>query len=170
LRFIGKTVHGIYNDTDDDCEGLDVAIIDQLYGTHGKKTLRPEGQTGAGQGADDIDNEQLDDSASVGEDSPEELRESLGELAARIALRIKDNIRHDPVRVARHSTPFLNDEIEALFQETLNRVKSEGVIPSHYGICEDEWEDGYPPYEILQTGRQGQRELRISLPDDVWRP
>jgi hypothetical protein len=167
LRFIGKTLHGVYDE--DDCEGVDPVVIDQLYGTHGTRIVRREGQTGAGHPDDDIEDEDVSDSSSDDESSVD-LTETMGEFAARIAAEVRKNVRHEPVRVARHSSPFPTEKVHVLFCETLERVREEGIVPINYGICEDEWEDGYPPYEILGIGKRAQGQLRISLPDDVWRP
>jgi hypothetical protein len=168
LRFIEKTVHGIYHE--DDCSGVDPAVIDQFYGTHGRRTVRRAGQTGAGHAANDDINNELSDVTTSSDEETSELAETMGEFVAQIAVAVKKNLRHEPVNVARHSSPFPNKQFYDLFTETLQMVCAEGVVPPNYGICEDEWEDGYPPYEILQVGKGAKKELRISLPDNIWRP
>jgi hypothetical protein len=38
-------------------------------------------------------------------------------------------------------------------------------------LIPDEWEDNeYPSVEIIRSGRRGGKELRVALPDFVWRP
>lgn len=35
----------------------------------------------------------------------------------------------------------------------------------------EEWENGtYPAFEILKSGRKRSKELRVALPDLIWRP
>ncbi|KAK7029110.1 hypothetical protein R3P38DRAFT_2368283, partial [Favolaschia claudopus] len=40
-----------------------------------------------------------------------------------------------------------------------------------YGLLREEWEgEIYPAFEIIKSGRKGSKELRVALPDSIWRP
>ncbi|KAJ7577912.1 hypothetical protein C8J56DRAFT_710462, partial [Mycena floridula] len=50
-------------------------------------------------------------------------------------------------------------------------LNESGYIPESYNLRPEEWdEDGYPAFEIIRTGRTSTKELRVSLPDEIWRP
>lgn len=57
------------------------------------------------------------------------------------------------------------------FDLSLGVSQSSGYLPQGYGLHSEEWEDGiYPSFEYIPAGRQGNKEMRISLPDHIWRP
>lgn len=44
-------------------------------------------------------------------------------------------------------------------------------VPPGFGLLLAEWENGeYPSVEEIKVGWKRQRQLVISLPDEVWRP
>ncbi|KAF9023504.1 hypothetical protein BDZ89DRAFT_890185, partial [Hymenopellis radicata] len=58
-----------------------------------------------------------------------------------------------------------------MFDDALRLAQSTGSIPHGYGMLPHEWEQGeYPSYELLPVGRRVGNELRINLPDEIWRP
>ncbi|KAK6981346.1 hypothetical protein R3P38DRAFT_2396312, partial [Favolaschia claudopus] len=43
--------------------------------------------------------------------------------------------------------------------------------PKYYHQGCEEWEgEMYPAFEIIKSGRKGSKELRVALPDSIWRP
>ncbi|KAJ7710720.1 hypothetical protein B0H17DRAFT_856711, partial [Mycena rosella] len=80
-----------------------------------------------------------------------------------------DHFHHEPVAVPMHKNPFSNNNLQ-LFNATLAEVTRLQVVPGGYGIRQEEWEDGiYPASEIIKSGRKGSKELRVTLPDSIWR-
>lgn len=132
----------------------------------GPHLRRSQNQTGAGLLPDEQpegDEEQQPDSDV--EPTPEEaLENQIGEDLA-------SNIRHAPVKVARHYSPFNDSIVEAIFLQTLEAVLSEPQkLPEDYGILEEEWEDeDYPEIESIRPGTSG-KELLIILPRVHWFP
>lgn len=94
------------------------------------------------------------------------------EFIDQIAADTAHNFLHDAVPVPKHQCPFRREETIEAFEIILNDIKSgRGAIPQGYYLRPNEWdEDGYPSYEIIRSGRRGAKELRIALPDQVWRP
>ncbi|KAJ6470499.1 hypothetical protein C8R45DRAFT_937408 [Mycena sanguinolenta] len=81
-----------------------------------------------------------------------------------IAADQRPDVRHDPVGVPSHGSPF-NSELEEIFFAGLEAVKSENIIP--YGFDLDL--DTYPARESIHLGRGGKR-ISVVLPSDVWWP
>lgn len=80
------------------------------------------------------------------------------------------HFHHEPVAVPKHKSPFDGDALE-LFNATLGEADHLQIIPPGYGLLQDEWEtETYPAFEILKSGRKGSKELRVALPDSIWRP
>lgn len=124
---------------------------------------RPRGATGAGHASDDeAEGEESDNHSEL--DLEEELENQIQADQAQ-------NIRHAPVKVARHESPFDDVEQEDMFLELLDAVISQPeVLPADYGVLEDEWEDeDYPETETIRTGTNG-KELVVVLPRDDWFP
>lgn len=58
-----------------------------------------------------------------------------------------------------------------VFAQVLGEISETGIIPAGYGIRPEEWEDGkYPSYEMIRSNRHGRKDLRVALPDGIWRP
>ncbi|KAJ7851392.1 hypothetical protein B0H14DRAFT_3451359 [Mycena olivaceomarginata] len=75
------------------------------------------------------------------------------------------------VSVPKHANPFDDDDTMGLFCDVLETAIREDIVPPGYGLLPEEWdEEGYPAFEILKSGRRGSKQLRIVLPDDIWRP
>ncbi|KAJ7146580.1 hypothetical protein C8R44DRAFT_600207, partial [Mycena epipterygia] len=160
MCLLGQVRDGIYLD---DCEGIHPNVIQRYYGTHGPEVYRLSGQTGAGQ----LDDEEFSAPASNdGDDSEEEdnLEEQIEDAHA-------ENFHHEAVPVPKHANPFDDDELMQLFYDSLESAIQDDLVPPGYGLLPQEWDDeGYPTFEILKSGRRGGRQLRVSLPDYIWRP
>ncbi|KAJ7769152.1 hypothetical protein DFH07DRAFT_736053, partial [Mycena maculata] len=159
LRFLGQTTEGLYADP---LDGIHPDAINRYYGVEGARQRR-HGATGAGHALDDEgDLEHSDDDSEL---DPEE------ELENQIQADQAGNIRHSPVKVARHKSPFEEPEQEAAFLELLDVVLSQPEVqPEDYGVLEEEWEDeDYPETETIHTGTNG-KELVVVLPRDDWLP
>ncbi|KAJ7485618.1 hypothetical protein FB451DRAFT_1023495 [Mycena latifolia] len=160
IRFLGQTTEGVY--ADDPLDGIHPDAISRYYGVEGPQR-RPRGATGAGHASDDEgDPEESDDESEL---DPEE------ELENQIQADQAENIRHAPVKVARHKSPFEELEHEEAFLELLEVVLSQPeVLPEDYGVVEEEWdEENYPETETIRTGTNG-KELVVVLPRDDWFP
>lgn len=179
MRLMGQLEHGLYVD---DCEGIHPDIIRQYYGTAGRPIQRAPHQTGAGHPSDEVysasgsTDGESDDGESEEEwedvDDEEDINaEDLQELPQLIAAEHDSHFHHKPVRVPKHASPFSSATLHDTFHQALAQVQEAGHIPEGFGILPDEWDDDqYPSHEIIRSGRQGTKELRIPLPDFVWRP
>ncbi|KAJ6455394.1 hypothetical protein C8R45DRAFT_1188039, partial [Mycena sanguinolenta] len=161
MCFIGQVRDGVYVN---DYEDVHPTVLQRYYGVHGPVARRAEGETGAGQ----LDDKDIPIPSSVEEDEEEsdddDLEQQIEEAHA-------ENFHHEPVSVPKHANPFPDDETMQLFHETLAAADGMDFIPPGYGLLPEEWEDGvYPSYEILKSGRRGSKQLRVALPDAIWRP
>ncbi|KAJ7742003.1 hypothetical protein DFH07DRAFT_870069 [Mycena maculata] len=159
IRFLGQTTQGIY--AVDPLDGIHPDAIKRYYGVEGAGRRPRNGQTGAGHASDD-EEENEDSDNDIEPDLEEELENQIQEDQAQ-------NIRHAPVKVARHHSPFEEREDEAAFLELLDIVITQpDVLPEGYGILPDEWEDeDYDEIETIRTGTNG-KELVVVLPRVEW--
>ena len=92
------------------------------------------------------------------------------DLEARIAAFVNRRVHGKEIVTPRHENPFKSNTNMETFEEALQSVRLEGVVPDGYGVLPEEWDDGgYPSYEILKVGRRGAKQLRVALPHEVWR-
>ncbi|KAL0568312.1 hypothetical protein V5O48_013680 [Marasmius crinis-equi] len=167
MRLMGMSTEGIYID---DCEALTRDEINDHYGIDRTHRQRPRNQTGAGT----LSDEEFSDSESVapGEDSSSDdsdMDELDIPLAARQVFAGLDDLM-ERVHVPRYPPPFSDANI-TLFSQALGKIEEENNIPEGCGILPEEWENGeYPSYELLRSGKKGTRELRVDMPDHIWRP
>ncbi|KAG1722056.1 hypothetical protein EDB19DRAFT_1646053, partial [Suillus lakei] len=160
MRLMGQLEHGLYAD---DCEGVHPDIIRQYYGTAGKPIHCAPHQTGAGHPSDE-EWEDVNDAEDID-------TEDLQELPQLIAADHDAHFHHKSVRVPKHASPFSSATLHDTFCQALAQVREAEHIPDGFGILPHEWDDDeYPSHEIIQSGRQGTKELRIPLPDFIWRP
>ncbi|KAJ7259953.1 hypothetical protein B0H12DRAFT_1014234 [Mycena haematopus] len=164
MRLLGQTTAGIY--ATDPLDGIHPDAINRYYGVAGARRRQGRGETGAGHASDD--------EGGSGEESDSDLDHEPDvqeELENQIEADQAQNIRHAPVKVARHHSPFEDDEDEAAFLELLQVILSQpDVLPADYGVVEEEWEDAdYPETEVIRTGTNG-KELVVVLPRDEWFP
>lgn len=241
MRLLGKIEHGVYMNSEilDDCEGLDVATINQHYGIEGQRRRDHPNQSGAGhpldenddfsddeddsdeeaweddsdgehnvvnedgeghdqdaendddgkdeecsEEADEDDDEDQDSDSGEEEDIDEKYgsneseateeeqdRDRLSEVIAQISNSQETNVRHDPIPVPKHSSPFKTEQDLNAYLRSFQDYVACKKLPTGYGLRRSEWgQDGYPAFENIPLGRRGRKELCISLSDEIWRP
>lgn len=154
MRFLGQLNDGVYADPMDN---IHPDIIERYYGVDGIERIRRPGETGAGH-PEDEDMEQ-----------PEQ-RVDEPVLSNTVADDLAHNVRHPPIKVARHGNPFRSPVVEKNFFAALGAIVQADIIPEGYGVLESEWEDGtYPAMEAINPGTRG-KEIIVALPRDVWLP
>ncbi|KAF7351930.1 Integrase catalytic domain-containing protein [Mycena venus] len=80
----------------------------------------------------------------------------------------RHNVRHEPIDVPKHESPFKSEEAAEIFSAALADVKAAEIIPQHLGVSPAEWEEGgYPETEMVKAGR---KDVEITLPFPVWWP
>ncbi|KAJ7599816.1 hypothetical protein C8J56DRAFT_879593 [Mycena floridula] len=165
MRFMGQTQLGVYID---EFSGTAPSVLEHYYGTTRGSVRRRPHQTGAGHPAD----EESSDEEITGDSSDSDSSASRSaDLADQIAEDHDSNFLHDAVDTPRRVNPFPEPTVRRIFEDALATITGAGHVPAGFGILPDEWEDGeYPSFEILRSGRRGTKELRISLPDTIWRP
>ncbi|KAJ6511625.1 hypothetical protein DFH09DRAFT_941989, partial [Mycena vulgaris] len=160
MFLLGQLEHGVYID---DCDGVHPDIIRDLYGVHGAVIQCAPGETGAGQ----LDDEEV---PLLGDNVLDLDQEDWEDMIDGVGAANKHQFHHEPVPVPKHSNPFSDGALQ-IFYTSLAEANRLQIIPPGYGLRQDEWVDGaYPAFEILKSGRKGTKELRIALPDSVWRP
>ncbi|KAJ7633268.1 hypothetical protein FB45DRAFT_745214 [Roridomyces roridus] len=163
MMLIGQVKDGMYVD---DYEDVHPSVLQQYYGAHGAASRRLPGHTGAGQ----LPDEDVPTPPQNDEDSDPDSSDSEDELEAQIAEAHADNFHHEPVAVPKHAEPFNHDAMQ-VFHAALEEANTNAYIFPGYGLLPAEWEDGvYPSFEILKSGRRGGKQLRVALPDSIWRP
>ncbi|KAF7363701.1 hypothetical protein MSAN_01027800 [Mycena sanguinolenta] len=159
IRLLGQVTEGVYRD--DPLDGIHPDAINRYYGVEGRRLRRSRNQTGAGTS---LDEDTPEDDTNV-EPSDEE------ELENRIKGDLAHNIRHKPVKVAKHRSPFKDTELEQHFLAQLaNLLSDPSILPEDYGVLEEEWEgEDYPELETFRPGTKG-KELTVILPREIWFP
>jgi hypothetical protein len=72
-----------------------------------------------------------------------------------ISTDLQANIRHQPVKVPCHRSPFkgLPPTVETAFWDGLQEVEDSGFHPDNMSISPEEWDDSiYPTLEVLTAG------------------
>ncbi|KAJ7771996.1 hypothetical protein DFH07DRAFT_734170, partial [Mycena maculata] len=160
MFLLGQLENGVYLD---DCAGVHPDTIRERYGVHGAVHEWEPGETGAGQ----LDDEEVPDLDRQGQEMEEEDWE---EMVEGVEEANEHHFHHEPVAVPKHTNPFSNNALQ-IFDTALAEANRLHIIPPGYGMLPEEWENGqYPASEILKSGRKGSKELRVALPDSVWRP
>ncbi|KAL0060477.1 hypothetical protein AAF712_012760, partial [Marasmius tenuissimus] len=122
-------------------------------------------------GAGTLSDEEFSDTESISSNASDDSNmEELGlpPAASRVFVGL-DNLM-ERVHVPRYPPPFDTTQLE-LFARALTVADEQRLIPGGYGVRSEEWEDGeYPSYEVLRSGKKGTQELRVDLPDHIWRP
>ncbi|KIK52362.1 hypothetical protein GYMLUDRAFT_251303 [Collybiopsis luxurians FD-317 M1] len=156
--------HGIYNE--DDCQGIDLELIKDFYGTTDCLPPRPPGHTGAGYLGDD----EPDSDRNSSDEGDESDLDDLSQQIEYIASVGHSEFLPKPVKAPRASCPFTGDELH-LYEAGLSSAARQKILPPGYGICADEWEDDhYPAVEIIRSGRKGGKEISVQLPTFIWYP
>ncbi|KAF8155225.1 hypothetical protein K438DRAFT_358148 [Mycena galopus ATCC 62051] len=158
IRFLGQLTEGVYRH--DPLDGIHPDAINRYYGVAGARLRRGRNQTGAGIVSEDEGESEDEDEA---EPSMEE------QLENRVHADLSQNIRHEPVKVAKSRSPFTDGELENHFLGLLENVLAQpGLLPEDYGVLENEWEDDhYPEIEVIRPGTKG-KELPVILPREEW--
>ncbi|KAJ7638258.1 hypothetical protein FB45DRAFT_739937, partial [Roridomyces roridus] len=177
---LGQLTEGVYRE--DPLDGIHPDAINWYYGVHGPRLRCAWNQTGAvmarrdrrasDRSRDDMDitgagndpDEAVEDSADVDISEEEELENQIG-------ADLQKNIRHEPVKVPRHRSPFKDAELQNLFVQQLDALQLQpDILPEEYGVLEEEWEEkDYLEIEVFRPGTQG-KELSIILPRQIWYP
>jgi hypothetical protein len=166
MRFLGQTLHGIYVD---DCEGVHPDVINRYYGVDGAP-WQSVYRSGAGMLRDEGDFDE-DSYSDVDGDPMNEDADDWEDVQDQLAEDIEANFNHLPIDVPKHSAPFHTQLAADIFTGALNELQVNQIIPIGFGMTPAEWgNEGYPSYEIIRTGRRARKELRINLPDFIWRP
>jgi hypothetical protein len=118
MCFLGQTTEGLY--TQDPLDGIHPDAINRYYGVTGPRRRRRRHDTGAGHASDEDDS----DGDWTDDDSEPDLRE---QLENQIEEDQAQNIRHEPIKVARHSSPFDSAEDEGAFIDMLHLLISKSV-------------------------------------------
>ncbi|KAJ7734734.1 hypothetical protein DFH07DRAFT_754295, partial [Mycena maculata] len=80
-----------------------------------------------------------------------------------------DDVGHAAIEVPTHTSPF-SPEIEYVFFNALEDLKTQAVIPDGYGLAPEELNGApYPSRESIHLGRGGKK-ISIILPLEVWWP
>ena len=198
MHFLGLVKHGVYaSNLDDEYADTNPRLLNRHYGTTYHNPKHRSHQTGAGHPSDedssgsegsasdsdsdsmhvDVDNsdhesnvasESTTDSEWSDSDEPE--LDDTDDLEAHIAAFVACRVHGKEIVTPRNENPFESDADIETFNEALQSVQSEGIVPDGYGILPEEWDDdGYPTYEILKVGRRGTKQLRIALPHEIWK-
>ncbi|KAJ7737020.1 hypothetical protein B0H14DRAFT_3611897 [Mycena olivaceomarginata] len=160
IRFLGQLTEGVYRH--DPLDGIHPDAINRYYGLQGPRLRRARNQTGAGIASDDEPEDGGDEDV---EPTVEE------QLENQIQADLAQNIRHEPVKVANHRSPFKDPDLEDYFLGLLGQLFAEPATPPEdYGVLEDEWdEEDYPEIEVFRPGTKG-KELTVILPRADWFP
>ena len=78
---------------------------------------------------------------------------------------------HEAVPVPDNTLPFASENAFQLFQQTLQQLQNQEIVPHGYGVSPEEVQsERCPTEEIIQSGRRGRKETHIILPVMVWLP
>ncbi|KAJ7497850.1 hypothetical protein B0H11DRAFT_1715680 [Mycena galericulata] len=160
MRLLGRTTEGVYKDP---LEGIHPDSINRYLGVLGRKQHRGPNQTGAGH--------PMDDDNDSDEEDPEIHNDVEAGIENRVSRDQAHNIRHAPIKVARHQSPFENADQEAMFSDLLQVIlDAEGDLPEDYGVREEEWDgEDYPETEVIRPGTRG-KEIVVVLRREEWFP
>jgi len=176
-RHDGQTGAGHPSDESDDSEEVkSMEADDEDSDESGGSIVQDEEESSMNSSSD----ENMSESESDGDMADDENESGSGEFGDNLeehldrilsTQELEDNIHHEAADVPEHTDPFDNPENREAFLSSLEILCKEGIIPGGYGLHMEEWgEDGYPSFEVIHAGRRSRKELRISLPDAVWRP
>ncbi|KAH9910318.1 uncharacterized protein B0H18DRAFT_896135, partial [Fomitopsis serialis] len=158
VRWLANITNGKYNEPTDTFANVNPDTLAEHYGVHGPVHVRKSHQTGAGHPPDE-ENDGIEE-CFVHEDAGVV-------LARRLAEEHRANLRHEAIKVPRHTSPFASEQFETAFFQTLEEVYTQNLIPSNMAVSEEEWPDnGYPTEGQLKVGRV--RIITIAMPHSVW--
>lgn len=137
MQFLRQITEGIY--LEDPFDDIHPDTLERYYGIDGPSQAQGPYISGAGHPAD----EQVDDDSDAQSDVDDDIstnQDSVETLENCIAHNQQSNIRHEPIKVARHHSPFTSAADEIEFFHMLEVVKDSGVTPILFGLHLDEWE------------------------------
>lgn len=105
---------------------------------------------------------QTSDTAGFGD-----VRQSLHEV---LTADQQEQVRHAPVDVPDHSSPFPSADIDDLFRQALADAEAEELIPDNMLVTMEEWPEGYPTHEAIASGIRSGKKLAVALPFAIWWP
>lgn len=81
------------------------------------------------------------------------------------------HVRHPPIPVPQNNSPFTSEDTAIAFYSCLQEIQKQEIVPSHYGVSEEEWPEVgvYGTFERIQRGRNN-RHIDVELPFSVWWP
>ena len=149
-----------------DTDGEDIDVENAGMGVDNEDTEADGDATAEEDSVDTTDDEDadradeaMDDDIDVGQ-----------ELEEHITADQEHHVRHPPIPVPESGCPFESPELLQTFWECLQEVQRQDIIPEHYSLREDEWEDGsYGDEETVSFGRRG-RKVDVPLPFRIWYP
>ncbi|KAJ7096141.1 hypothetical protein C8R44DRAFT_644623, partial [Mycena epipterygia] len=130
--------------------------------------MRLIGELKYGRYTDNLDNIHPEVVARYNDDVIQSNKWIQDDMDAAIAEDQGRHIRHEPIDVPKHSSPFSTVEAEELFSQALSTVQAEGIVPVGLGVAEAEWEGGiYSEVEVIKVGR---KDSEVDIPFSVWWP
>lgn len=151
----------------DNYENVDPQILNQFYGTYGHARRRA-GQTGAGH-SDSEEDQSSDDEHASDDSSQPDSSDSDESPADNLRDELNSKLKHEAVEVPPSVSPFTSDDQLDTFLSMLNDMFNNKVIPSGYGVQEEEMGiDGYKEEEHIKVGFRAIKVLTMSLPKAIW--
>jgi hypothetical protein len=155
MRLLGQLEHGVYLQNE---ATLHPDVTFHYLGLQQHTNQSDSDDMGDGDEWEDI----VDDSEMTTEHS---------DLPSIIADDQASQFAHDGAAVPMEINPFSGSDREEVFKLALQHVQEIGHVPYGFGIQAEEWdEDGYPEIEVIPSGRRGQKEIIVELPDFIWHP
>lgn len=166
MCFLGQTENGIYTD---EWEGVNPEHLQEFYGVNCHPASRRS--HGAGNPLDESDNDSEHSGPSaISIDEAEEDDIDWEDIEEKIADGIAENFHDEPVPVPPNSVPFQGDEGLNLYRQGLQYLRDQNILPTGFGITEDELEEeGYPALGFIPGRRRG-HQLQVLLPIGIWKP
>ncbi|KAJ7582483.1 hypothetical protein C8J56DRAFT_791666, partial [Mycena floridula] len=163
IFLLGQLENGVYcEDADSDSDEYDNVEPAVLERYHGTTEHNPR------QDPESSSNSESSHSSDESED------ESEPSLNAQILESIEHQFLPDEVHAPRHKNPFPTDDHTQCFIQGLQVIRDANHIPPRFGMLPEEWDEDeggeYPTFEMLRLGRRSTKQLRIALPDHIWRP
>jgi hypothetical protein len=184
MRVLSAVQNGVYDEdphSDVDPEMLmryyDIDEVPGSFNHHASKNDEEDDETREEtDNSEDEDEEDLPELEFKDQDNSSGVFNANSDLPdvppATVVEEMQAHIRHPPVKVPRHSNPFIGmPEREQAFISVLNSPGHQNDhIPMGLGVFQDEWDEGgYPTHQILKIGAR-RREHLVELPAELWLP
>lgn len=156
IRLVSQSEEGLY--AEDPYVDVHPEVLERYYGVDRH-----------GAAPDQALNEQADAAAGLELDL-DHLPPHHADVEDDIAADVGRNVRHEPIQVANHASPFATDQETVHFLTLLDTLDAEDYLPLEYGLAPQEWEGGrYPEAENIRMGTRGDG-MTIPLPLELWYP